>query len=676
MMTTAKMTVLNRARVSLRSILTAAFDRSLRLPKKLSGSEWADIHGVIPEGTGAESGKIHLYGYQRGVLDAMCDQTIPRITILKAARVGYTRLVTLALGYHLEHEATLCAIAQPVSDDAADYARSEIGPMLRDTEALAALLRPIRKATGDGQDTITDVRLKNGGVLRIRGAASDDAFRRYDARFMAADEYDAEGWNSERRSSQGDKLKLFWTRGEKFWNRKLVVGSTPLLKDSSRTWREWLKSDQRRYFVPCPLCTADNGGTLSGFQYLEWTDRETPYGVKWSRREDGSLDDVFYVCKHCARPFDESHKHWMDINGEWRATNPNAQEGHVGFHMWTGMALHANASWRTIVQEWFDALEDPQTLVQPFINLRTGMPFQATFGQDLKIETFKDRLELYDAEVPKGVKYLVSASDVQTGTDPRIETSVYGIGANMEKWLIGHFVHRGDTAQPDVWDELDALLLRGFKGEGGREFFVQASVIDAGDGNRTEEVRTFCRARISRRVWAIKGRSETLGKRSNVWPRKPSQKDGNIWYMVGGNAARDYVYGSLAVLAPGARYIHFPINPPDGSVPCDDEFFKQLTREKLAIRKGGYSEWVKPREAHEAGVCLVYAYAAVCGLQSSSRRWVEATENRKGAETPQEEPKIPEKKRIEEPRAHIHHMPPPKKKSDWLNGRGKNWLNR
>jgi phage terminase large subunit GpA-like protein len=63
-------------------------------------------------------------------------------------------------------------------------------------------------------------------------------------------------------------------------------------------------------------------------------------------------------------------------------------------------------------------------------------------------------------------------------------------------------------------------------------------------------------------------------------------------------------------------------DPAVGSRPIDDEFFAQMTRERLVARRQGYTEWEKPKAAHEAGVCLVYAYAAVAGLQAMSGRYV------------------------------------------------------
>jgi phage terminase large subunit GpA-like protein len=92
--------------------------------------------------------------------------------------------------------------------------------------------------------------------------------------------------------------------------------------------------------------------------------------------------------------------------------------------------------------------------------------------------------------------------------------------------------------------------------------------------------------------------------------------------MIGGNAARDWAYGSLAVTKVGPRFVHFPCTPADGARDPDEEFFAQMTRERLVVRRQGFTEWEKPKAAREAGVCFVYAYAAVTGLQAMHPRYV------------------------------------------------------
>lgn len=599
-------------RREMRRSALAMFNTALVTPPRMSGSEWAEKHGRIPKAPGADSGPVTLYGYQRGLLNVMCDPTVPRVTVLKAARVGYTRCATLAVGYHLHHDPSLCAIAQPVKEDAEDFGGTEIAPMLRETPVLRRMIRPARR--GVKPDKSTYFKLSNGASVRLVGAAADDAFRRYSAKFLFADEIDADGWTPDFKS-QGDKLSLFWTRGEKFWDRRLVVGSTPLLEETSRIAKLWAKSDQRRYFVPCRQCSED-AGELAGWQYLDWGGKDTLHGVKWDFEDDGSLKTVWYAGT-CGCIVQEADKAWMDDHGEWRATNTSGD--HPGFHLWTGMSLDVNAAWRVIVKEWLDAQADPATLVQPFVNLRLGRTYRASYGQEIKASKFLERAEDYGAEVPAWVKFLSLGGDVQSGQNARIEASVYGWGLGLEAALIGHFVLPGDPAEPGVWQALDLLLKREFTKADGTVLRVRAAAIDSG-GHHTAETYAFCNERHARRVWAIKGRSETQGRRGNIWPRTPTGKLGSVSFGIGGNAARDWAYGSLAIDKLGTRFVHFPHEGAKGSRPIDVEFFEQLTREKLIVVKG-HMEWEK-RGVREVGVCWVYAYVAVTGLQAMSGKAV------------------------------------------------------
>ena len=278
------------------------------------------------------------------------------------------------------------------------------------------------------------------------------------------------------------------------------------------------------------------------------------------------------------------------------------------------MSLNANASWESLARQWIKALKDPFTLVQPFVNLRLGRTYRASYGQEVKASKFLARAEDYGAEVPAWARFLTLGGDVQSGVNARIEASVYAWGLGLESALIGHFVLAGDPADAAVWARLDALLLRTFRTADGRDLVVQAAAIDSG-GHHTAETVAFCNERRARRVWAIKGRSESRGARSPVWPRKPSDALGKVWYMIGGNAARDWAYGSLAAENPGPRRVHFPRDGAAGSRPIDEGFFEQLTREKLITRRQGYTEWAK-EGVREAGVGWVYAYVAVTGLQT------------------------------------------------------------
>jgi phage terminase large subunit GpA-like protein len=133
-----------------------------------------------------------------------------------------------------------------------------------------------------------------------------------------------------------------------------------------------------------------------------------------------------------------------------------------------------------------------------------------------------ERLEDYPAEVPTWVEFLTLGGDVQSGdTNPAYRGGVYGWGRGLECWLIGHFVLSGDPGNRarsgPIWTRSWVGSLHGRR----QGLKIQAAAIDSG-GHHTAETYAFCNERRGRRVWAIKGRAEIKGKRTKVWPRKPS----------------------------------------------------------------------------------------------------------------------------------------------------------
>ena len=62
-------------------------------PPKLQLSTWMEEHIRLPAGDAAVPGKIRLYGYQRGIADAIGDPLIERVTVIKSARIGYTTVL-------------------------------------------------------------------------------------------------------------------------------------------------------------------------------------------------------------------------------------------------------------------------------------------------------------------------------------------------------------------------------------------------------------------------------------------------------------------------------------------------------------------------------------------------------------------------------------------------------
>jgi phage terminase large subunit GpA-like protein len=73
-------------------------------PHKLKLSDWMEEYIRLPAGESAVPGPIRLWGYQRGIADAIGDPLIERVTVIKAARVGYTTLLVGALANYVQND--------------------------------------------------------------------------------------------------------------------------------------------------------------------------------------------------------------------------------------------------------------------------------------------------------------------------------------------------------------------------------------------------------------------------------------------------------------------------------------------------------------------------------------------------------------------------------------------
>ncbi|MBH3002300.1 phage terminase large subunit family protein [Serratia marcescens] len=574
----------------------------VRPPEPLSLSEWANKYAVLSKETSAQTGRFRSFAYQDGMMDAITDPAVTQVSVMKSARVGYTKILDHVVGYYLAHDPSPILIVQPRVEDAEDYSKTEIAPMLRDTPVLAEICGDPKAK--DSNQTILKKTFANGANLTLVGANSPGGFRRITCRIILFDEVD--GYPSGGAGVEGDQIALGIKRSETFWNRKIALGSTPTVKGTSRIEKAYEESDQRRYYVPCPHC--------GEFQVLEWGGPETPYGIKWDKDENGEgiPESAYYVCRHNGCVIHHNEKSGMVKRGEWRATKQF--KGHAGFHIWAGYSLFPNAAWKYLVAEWLRVKNDP-LMRQTFINLVLGEPYEDRGEKALSEKRLLERCEVYAAEVPDGVAVLTAGIDTQDG---RFEIEVTGWGRNEESWSIAFDVIEGDLETNEPWQRLDAYLKQVWRRADGRGFTIMAACMDSG-GHHTQKVYEFAKERLGRRIWAIKGESARGGKRSPVWPtKKPTSKSKASFkpIIIGVNAAKDTIRGRLHIdpPAPGepaASYMHFPADR-------DLNYFSQLLAERSVLKVSGgqrYRVWEQlPGRANEALDCRVYSYAALCGL--------------------------------------------------------------
>lgn len=530
-------------------------------------------------------------------MDAVTDPTIQTVTVMKSARVGYTKMLDHVVGYFIHQDPAPVLVVQPRDVDARDYSETEIGPMLRDTPVLAAIAGDLGARAS--KQKIGKRIFRNGASTTFVGAESPNSFRRITARIIAFDEVD--GYPSGGAGDDGDQIALGKKRAESFWNSKFILGSTPLVKGVSRIEKSWEESDQRRYYVPCPHCGAK--------QTLKWEN------FKWDKNEAGEHlpDTAHFRCEANGCRIEESSKRALINGGEWIAEKPF--NGNAGFHIWTAYSLFPKAAWRFIAREWLEVYKDPLRK-KSFINLTLGLPHQEVVNV-ADPEALKSRCEPYNWEtLPSDVQFVTVGADTHPG---RLEVTFTGWGKDEEAWVARHEVLNGDASHLPVWKELDALLATPCETDDGRKLFAQAVCIDSA-GHNSDMVYKFARERKRRRIYAIIGRGNAdLKSPRMIWPKTASRtkNSGDKPYIIGVDTAKDELSTRLAIMPhesnPTPRAVHFP------AVGLSADYFDQLTAEHAVTRteSGKVSrKWEKKVVGgrNEAWDCLVYALAARMSL--------------------------------------------------------------
>lgn len=578
---------------------------ALRPPPRLSLSQWADRHFYLSAESAAEPGRWHTLPYQRGIMDAITDPAVQRVSWMKSARIGYTKCVNAAIGYHIHQDPCGILVVQPTVEDAEGYSKEEIAPMLRDCPELATLFEDGHQLIGKpaGKPTILSKAFP-GGVLSIIGANSGRGFRRISRRVVIFDEVDGYPASA---GAEGDQLKLGAKRAEYFWNRKIIAGSTPLVAGLSRIEALFEQGDRRRYYVPCPQCGYMD--TLV-FRHAQEGDEGAARGHRM-RWPEGAPREAYFECgsgNGCV--IEHEHKQEMLERGEWRSEKPF--DGHASFHLWAAYSLSPNATWAQLAEEFVDAKRGGVETLKTYVNTVLGETWRER-GEAPDYERLYQRRESYPiGTVPAAARVLTAGVDVQKD---RFVYEVVAWSAAKESWSVDAGVLLGDTSDEQSWAQLDALLARAYEGADGRRWVIAMMAVDS--GYNTNQVYGWCRRHPMSRVIATKGMDgvrSLVGTPSavDVTVRGKRMQRGYKMWPIGVDVAKGELYGWLRLVdssAPG--YCHFP--------EYDEEFFKQLTAEQLMAVKDskGFTrlQWqlIENRENHQLD-CRVMARAAACVL--------------------------------------------------------------
>lgn len=517
-------------------------------------SQWADAYRMLSSESSAEPGRWRTDWFPplREIMDCISDPKVERVTFQKPAQVGWTELIGNTVGYVVDLDPSPMLVVQPSLDDAKDWSKERFDPMLRDTPRLQGKI-----AYGARREKDTSILRKRfpGGFIAIVGANSARGLRSRPIRWLIGDELDAylpsARGSTKGGTGEGDPWSLAMKRTTRFWNRKIIEGSTPTVRGHSAIERHRLQGSDAECFLPCPHC---------GFvQTLKWPN------LRW---ESGQPGTAAYICgiitkdgeitEGCGVSIERHHMPAMLRAHRWVHKHPERTK----WRTFLINALYA-LSWADLAEEWLTAQGNREEQ-KVFTNTRLAETWNDE-GEHLSESALEARRETYAAEVPMKAGVLTMGVDVQ---GDRLEVKVKGWGAGERSWLIHYEQLWGDPAQAEVWRQLDLILLRDWQHESGAMLKIRSTAIDSG-GHHTEDVYRYARRMRRHGVWAIKG----VGEPGRAAVRPPAKRSKDRLWTLGTNALKDIVYARLEQETAGPGFMHFPMT-------ATNEYFLQLTGEK------------------------------------------------------------------------------------------------
>ncbi len=570
----------------------------MKPPENLTVTEWADKKRRLSPESSAEPGPWRTYRtpYLQGPMDAFTDPKVRRIVMASASQVGKSELENNIIGFIIDEDPGSILFIHPTTIDAKDYSKLRIAPMVRDCKSLKSKVAdPKSRESGN---TILQKSFP-GGILTMCGSTEAHSLASKPIRYIIGDERDR--WATSA-GTEGDPWELARARQITFYNSKAVEVSTPTIKNASAIEASFAAGTMERWCVECPNC--------GDYHNIVFSDIRYKYNEKIvAGKKTYSITKIYYACPGCGCIADEMEMKRQPA--KWIAENPEAYERGVR-SFWLNAFVSPWASWESTILEYLQAIGNTKKL-QVVYNTRFGELWEDR--GDLEDEdSVMARREEYEAELPEGVLVLTCGVDTQ---DDRLEFEVVGHGHFGENWGIKKGIIMGRPDTPEVWAQLDDIIDHVFCFKGGVGLRLSMTFVDEG-GHFTQEVRMQCRARLSKKVFCIKGRGgegipfTSPPKKQKIVIRGKTL--GTCWqYMLGVDAGKQIIMDNLRVQTPGSKYCHFPRREDYGAA-----YFKGLLSERLVYKPEKKKPWqwekIPGHERNEALDCRNYAMAAFKAL--------------------------------------------------------------
>ena len=450
----------------------AKFYRTLRKrfcePKPiLSAAVWAEKNFVLNEpkirGPFSFSGREYL----REMVNAwgpLPESLAGGSDFITCAGTGIGKTVANMAGicYRLANDSTRALIVKPTSAGPAgakSFSKTRLQKSIRATPCLADKI-PSGAFRFDFSATQMQI---NGSIIDLTGSNSVGQLAENRCDIVWQDEIDKYPAQTET-SKEANPVTLADERTKSVPEPRRYKQSTPTL-DNTGIWEEFKKTDQRRYFVPCPHCAKQVVFAWSK-RFSVFDQRGYEAYVKWdddAKNEDGTWDltkvvrSAHMVCPFCGGKILNSHKHEMVAKGEW---NPTAKgsPGYIGWHLPSMYSTSRDCDFGAMAKKFLMAKRSidgvkgfiNSDLAEPDVNQSVSVDRIGAAGK--QIEVTGEWLKVLSVDYQQNAPYFWSMVRAWNGSD-----ASHGI----------------EYKAFNSWDEIDEIQAK-------HKIIPQAVIIDVG----------------------------------------------------------------------------------------------------------------------------------------------------------------------------------------------------
>lgn len=578
--------------------------------KKQTPDEWGTTRVYGPESGVPGRRNPHLTPYAIPFARGFGDPKYKRVVAIMGAQMAKTETFLDIIGERLDNRPAPILYVGPSKEFVTDQFEPRLVTLFDQSASLKA---KVLGGTGGKRQKKTLKRVA-GVRVRLAHAGSSTALKSDPAALALVDEYDEMLKNVK---GQGDPLGLVEARGFTYADFCVGITSTPSLgmveieRDpetglefwkvaeeddvQSPIWRLWQEGTRHHWAWPCPHC---GEYFIPRFNLLKWPKTATP---AQARRE------AYIVCPRvdCGGVIEEKHKADLNARGVMVAPGQSVdREGNVTGEMpetstlsfWISGLCSPFVTIGQRAETYLTALRSNESAkIQTATNAEFGEVYVDGTGDVPAWEEIFNRRGSYAPKtVPDEARYLTFGGDVQKG---RIPFVIRAWGGRATSWLVQHGELWGDTAQPDVWEDLAQLLTTPIDGH-----LIKLAFVDSGfrpgkkEGVPVNRVYEFAR-RFRRFVFPTKGSSLALVRpliksTIEVTQQGTQKKFGLELIRLDPDHWKSFVHERLKwpIDQPGAWHLHKDVT---------EDYCRQLVAEARIVLPTGKAQWIeRSRENH------------------------------------------------------------------------------